>query len=99
MTGNSNPRGASIGIQWKPTVIGGIIGLLCSFGIKALTTKGSFIGPGTTAGDILGIPLLLAIGVPIILVVTGIILRRRRPGILPFGLAMGVALFLPLAMP
>jgi hypothetical protein len=98
MTENTITPKASTGVPLKPAMLGGLVGFLWSVGLKALLTKGSPIGPGTTAGDILGIPLLLCIPVALLLVLVGVFLRKRRPNLFAFATGMLFAMFLPVLM-
>jgi hypothetical protein len=90
---------ATSSLPLMSTVLGGLLGVSCAIGVKALTIEGSPVGPGTALGEGLGIPLLLSFPLAFILLIAGLFLRRSRPRLFAFALAMIVGLVVPFIVP
>jgi hypothetical protein len=82
----------------KPALLGALVGLLCAIGIKAFMIRGIPLGQSATDVERLGILLMLSLPFAALLVVVGLVVRRRRPGVLPFASAMLVISMLPFVL-
>ncbi|TMM54463.1 hypothetical protein [Sulfitobacter sabulilitoris] len=70
-----------------PLSIGAILGAILGIILTGLTAQGSAWGPGTAAYGLVTYPALAGLALSPILVLTGFLLRKRRPGLLLFALA------------